>query len=55
MGLDEATPSSVEYYRSVVPGARLQIFERSAHLTMHDEPEAYVQAIREFLRQVERQ
>jgi pimeloyl-ACP methyl ester carboxylesterase len=38
-----------------LPGARLQVFERSGHLTMHDETEAYVQAIREFLRQVEGQ
>jgi len=50
---DEATPSTVEYYRSLVPGARLQIFEHSAHLTMQDEPDAYVQTIREFLREVE--
>ena len=52
---DEATPATVEYYRSFVRGARLNIFETSGHLTMNDEPEAYVQAIREFLRQVERQ
>ena len=50
---DEATPSTVEYYRSLVPGARLQIFEHSAHFTMQDEPDAYVQAVREFLREVE--
>jgi proline iminopeptidase len=52
---DEATPSTVEYYRSLVPGARLKIFEQSGHLTMHDEPETYVQAIREFFREVEQQ
>jgi proline iminopeptidase len=51
---DEATPETVEYYRSLVPGARLLVFERSAHLTMQDEPEAYVEAIRQFLREVER-
>jgi proline iminopeptidase len=50
---DEATPSTVEYYRSQVPGARLQIFEHSGHLTMHDETDAYVKAIREFLREGE--
>jgi proline iminopeptidase len=50
---DEATPETTEYYRSLVPGARLEIFEESAHLTMQDEPEEYAQAIREFLREVE--
>jgi proline iminopeptidase len=52
---DEATPTTVEYYRSLVPGARLQVFEHSGHLTMLDEPEAYVQSIRDFLHQIERQ
>ena len=50
---DEATPAATEYYRSLVPGARIKIFENSAHLTMQDEPDAYVRAIREFLREVE--
>ena len=50
---DEATPASTEYYRSLVPGARIKILENSAHLTMQDEPDAYVQVIREFLREVE--
>lgn len=50
---DEATPSATEYYRSFVPGAKLRIFENSAHLTMQDEPDAYVEAIRQFLHEVE--
>lgn len=50
---DEATPAATEYYRSRVPGARLVIFENSAHLTMQDEPDANVQAVRDFLREVE--
>jgi proline iminopeptidase len=50
---DEATPATTEYYRSVVPGAQLKIFENSGHFTMQDEPDAYVDAIREFLREVE--
>jgi proline iminopeptidase len=31
----------------------IRIFEESAHLTMNDESEAYVQAIPDFLREVE--
>jgi proline iminopeptidase len=50
---DEATPSTTAYYQSLIPGAKLKIFENSAHLTMQDEPDAYVQAVRDFLREVE--
>jgi proline iminopeptidase len=50
---DEARPATVEYYRSLVPGAELVILENSAHLTMHDEPEENVRIVREFLRRVE--
>lgn len=50
---DEATPDTVEHFRSLVPGARLEIVEDSAHLTMLDQPEAYVRAVREFLHSVE--
>jgi proline iminopeptidase len=50
---DEARPATVEYYRSLVPGAELAILENSAHLTMQDEPEENVRVVREFLRRVE--
>ena len=50
---DEATPSTTAYYQSLIPGAKLRIFENSAHVTMQDEPEAYVRAVRDFLREVE--
>ncbi len=50
---DEATPSTTAYYQSLIPGAKLKVFENSAHFTMQDEPSAYVQAVRDFLREVE--
>lgn len=50
---DEATPAATEHYRSLIPGARIRIFENSAHMTMLDEADAYVGAIREFLREVD--
>lgn len=50
---DEASPETVEWYSSFVPGARLVIFEQSAHMAMLKEPEEFVGAIREFLRDVE--
>lgn len=50
---DEATPETVEGYRNLVPGSRIAIFENSAHMTMLDEPLAYVETIREFLNNVD--
>ncbi len=50
---DEATPETTAWYRGLVPGASLAILEKSAHMTMLEEPEAYVAIIREFLNGVE--
>ena len=50
---DEATPQTVEYYQSLISGARLEIFEESAHMTMLDQPVEYVDIVRKFLRDVE--
>ena len=50
---DEATPATVEHYKSLVPDSRIAIFENSAHMTMLDEPLAYVETIREFLNNVD--
>lgn len=50
---DEATPATVEYYHGLAPNSRMVILENSAHVTMQDEPERYVQVVREFLREVD--
>ncbi len=50
---DEVTPAATAEYQSQIPNARMVIFENSAHVAMLEEPEAYVQTLREFLRQVE--
>ena len=50
---DEATPGTVAFFQSQVPGAELAILEASAHLTMQDEPEEYVRIVRDFIRRVE--
>ena len=50
---DEATPETVAHFHSLVPGAEIQIFENSAHMTMLDEPDAYAEAIRRFLDRVD--
>ena len=50
---DEATPETVEGYKNLVPGARIAIFENSAHMTMIGETLAYVETGREFLNNVD--
>jgi proline iminopeptidase len=50
---DEATPETTAWFQSLVPGSAIEIFEESAHMTMLDEPQRYVRALRDFLREVE--
>jgi len=50
---DEVRPDAVRYYQSLLPGSRLVVIDGAAHLTMQDEPERDVAALREFLREVE--
>jgi proline-specific peptidase len=50
---DEVRPDTVRLYQRLIPGSRLAVIENAAHLTMQDEPERYVQVLREFLRMVE--
>jgi proline iminopeptidase len=47
---DEATPESTSYYRSLVPGSEVHVFERSSHVSYLEEPEAYVDVVGDFLR-----
>ena len=51
---DEARPETVQRFAATVPGAEVKIFEKSAHMTMLTERQAYVAAIREFLRKHDR-
>jgi proline iminopeptidase len=51
---DEATPETVRHFKSLVPGSEIAIFENSAHMTMLDEPKVYADAVRSFLKEVDR-
>jgi proline iminopeptidase len=50
---DEATPETVDWYRSLTPGAELVVFEDSAHLAHLEERERYNDVIGAFLGRVE--
>jgi len=51
---DEATPACARTLARGIPGARLHVFERSAHMTFLEQPEEFVRVVREFLRAVDR-
>jgi proline iminopeptidase len=51
---DEARPSTVKYYQSLVPGARFALIENSGHITTHDNPEQNIKVISDFLNEIEK-
>jgi proline iminopeptidase len=50
---DEATPSSTRNFSRLVPGAEFVMIPGSGHVTIKDNPDALLAAIRGFLRKVE--
>jgi proline iminopeptidase len=50
---DEARPSSVRYYTSLIPGAQFKEIPHAAHSTMMDNPKEYIGVLREFLRKMD--
>lgn len=50
---DEARPSTVKYYQSLVPGAKFELIEGAGHLTMQDKPEQSNKVIFDFLDSIE--
>lgn len=51
---DEARPTTVDYFRSLTPGAQFALILGSAHLTTIDAPEAFADTVSRFLNAVER-
>jgi proline iminopeptidase len=52
---DLTTPEATSWYQSLAPGAQVVIFEASAHMPHFEEPECYLQTLRDFLQRVEAQ
>jgi proline iminopeptidase len=46
---DEVTPKVAETIHKGIKGSKLMVFENSAHLTMWDEEEAYLKAVKDFI------
>jgi len=51
---DEARPSTVQFYQSLVPGSSFELMKNAGHLTMQDNPQQDIQTIRAFLNSVEK-
>ena len=51
---DEARPSSVRYYTSLIPGAQFQVISNAAHVTMGDNPKENNRVLSEFLFKMDR-
>ncbi|HEX6574762.1 MAG TPA: proline iminopeptidase-family hydrolase [Gemmatimonadaceae bacterium] len=52
---DEVVPARVRKYRDLTPGSDMEVIANAAHLSMQDQPEAYVKTVRDWLRYVERE
>jgi proline iminopeptidase len=50
---DEARPSTVQYYQSLVPGSKLVVIPGAGHLTTLDKPEESNKAVIDFLNDIE--
>ncbi|MDI1322976.1 MAG: proline iminopeptidase-family hydrolase [Algoriphagus sp.] len=46
---DEARPTSVRYFQSLVPNSKFMMIEGAGHATMHDNNDQTVESIRSFL------
>jgi proline iminopeptidase len=50
---DVITPESTEAYAKQIKGAEFVVFEKSAHMTMNEEPDNCIRVIRNFLNKSE--
>jgi proline iminopeptidase len=50
---DETRPEETAWYRSLVPGAEMTVFEHSSHMPHLEETEKYLRVVRDFLRRTE--
>ena len=51
---DEARPATVRYFQSLVPNSKFVVIEGAGHGTMHDNRNANISAIKNFLNEIER-
>lgn len=52
---DMALPEDTAWYHSLVPGSELVIFEESSHMPHLEEPDLYLQVLRDFLHRADQE
>jgi proline iminopeptidase len=50
---DEATPATTRYYQSKLPGSEMVVFKDASHSHVLEKPEAYMKAVKAFLKKAE--
>lgn len=50
---DEAPPATMAYFQGLAPGSELRVFEGASHAHHLEETDAYLAAVREFMRRVD--
>ena len=50
---DEARPSTVNYFHSLIPGSEFTVIKNSGHVTLNDNPEQTLARLDEFLRKID--
>lgn len=51
---DEARPTTVRYFQSLIPGSEFTVIKNSGHVTMHDNLPETIAAINQFLQKTEK-
>ncbi|MDO8434971.1 MAG: proline iminopeptidase-family hydrolase [Candidatus Binatus sp.] len=46
---DEGTPEATESYHRAMPGSEFVVMEKSSHMPMLEEPDRYIEVVREFI------
>jgi proline iminopeptidase len=50
---DEARPTTVRYFHSLVPHSTFEVIDHAGHATMHDNAPQNIRVIRDFLNELE--
>jgi len=50
---DDSTPDTTAWYQGLIHGSEMAVFEQGSHMHHLEEPEHYVQVVRDFLHRVE--
>jgi proline iminopeptidase len=50
---DEARPSTIQHFQTMIPGAEFKMIKNAGHATMQDNKEEYLATLKAFLDKVD--